>query len=113
MAKPELGAKVLCRDCGARFYDLKRSDAECPKCSTIYKAATISKPRKTKRPEPTIVKKKVEVVDETDDSDDEAILLEDVDVDVDVDVVDDGDDDGDDDMSEVIAHVDDSEEDRI
>jgi hypothetical protein len=113
MAKPQLGAKVVCKDCGARFYDLKRSDAECPKCSTIYKAAKVSKQRKIKRPETKIVKAHIVLVDDTDDSDDEALLLDDVDVDGDGDVDDDNDDNDDDDLSEVIVHVNGSEEDRI
>jgi uncharacterized protein (TIGR02300 family) len=34
MAKPELGTKRVCVSCGARFYDLARQPAICPKCST-------------------------------------------------------------------------------
>jgi uncharacterized protein (TIGR02300 family) len=34
MAKPELGTKRVCVACGARFYDLTRSPAICPKCGT-------------------------------------------------------------------------------
>ena len=34
MAKPELGNKRVCVSCGARFYDLARAPAVCPKCST-------------------------------------------------------------------------------
>jgi uncharacterized protein (TIGR02300 family) len=34
MAKPELGLKRVCVACGTRFYDLTRSPAICPKCST-------------------------------------------------------------------------------
>ena len=34
MAKPELGTKRLCVACGARFYDLTRVPAACPKCGT-------------------------------------------------------------------------------
>jgi len=34
MAKPELGTKRVCVSCGARFYDLARAPAVCPKCST-------------------------------------------------------------------------------
>lgn len=32
MAKPELGTKRVCQSCGARFYDLGRDPAPCPKC---------------------------------------------------------------------------------
>ena len=34
MAKPELGSKRVCVSCAARFYDLTRQPAVCPKCST-------------------------------------------------------------------------------
>lgn len=34
MAKPELGMKRTCVACGARFYDLTKSPAVCPKCGT-------------------------------------------------------------------------------
>jgi uncharacterized protein (TIGR02300 family) len=34
MAKPELGTKRVCVSCGARFYDLGKQPAICPKCST-------------------------------------------------------------------------------
>lgn len=34
MAKPELGTKRVCVACGARFYDLTRQPAVCPKCGT-------------------------------------------------------------------------------
>jgi uncharacterized protein (TIGR02300 family) len=34
MAKPELGTKRVCVACGARFYDLTKSPAVCPKCGT-------------------------------------------------------------------------------
>lgn len=34
MAKPELGTKRICVSCGARFYDLTRQPAVCPRCAT-------------------------------------------------------------------------------
>ena len=34
MAKPELGNKRVCVACSARFYDLTRQPAVCPKCNT-------------------------------------------------------------------------------
>jgi uncharacterized protein (TIGR02300 family) len=34
MAKPDLGLKRSCVACGARFYDLGRAPAVCPKCNT-------------------------------------------------------------------------------
>jgi uncharacterized protein (TIGR02300 family) len=34
MVKPELGVKRVCVACGARFYDLMKTPAVCPKCGT-------------------------------------------------------------------------------
>lgn len=42
MAKPELGTKRLCAHCGARFYDLNRAPAMCPKCDTVFEAAAVN-----------------------------------------------------------------------
>lgn len=36
MANPELGAKQLCPNCQAKFYDLNRRPAHCPKCGTDF-----------------------------------------------------------------------------
>ena len=42
MARPELGMKRQCMSCGAKFYDLDRDPATCPKCGTIYQVAAVS-----------------------------------------------------------------------
>ncbi len=34
MAKPELGTKRVCVSCNARFYDLTKQPAICPKCNS-------------------------------------------------------------------------------
>ncbi len=34
MVKPELGTKRICVNCSTKFYDLTRTPAVCPKCST-------------------------------------------------------------------------------
>ncbi|ATJ90069.1 TIGR02300 family protein [Acetobacter tropicalis] len=34
MSQPDLGTKRVCVSCGARFYDLNRNPAVCPKCGT-------------------------------------------------------------------------------
>ena len=36
MAKPELGIKRICGNCGTKFYDLARDPILCPKCGTVY-----------------------------------------------------------------------------
>lgn len=39
MAKTDLGDKQLCPNCGAKFYDLRRRPAVCPKCTTAFDPA--------------------------------------------------------------------------
>ena len=46
MAKPELGTKRVCVSCGARFYDLTRVPAQCPKCGT-EQPVDVPRPRRT------------------------------------------------------------------
>ena len=40
VTKAELGIKRLCPNCGARYYDLNRSPIVCPKCGTVFEAAS-------------------------------------------------------------------------
>jgi uncharacterized protein (TIGR02300 family) len=46
MAKPELGIKRVCVACGARFYDLTKVPAVCPKCGT-EQPIDVPRPRRT------------------------------------------------------------------
>jgi len=39
VAKPELGAKRQCQNCGAKFFDLNRDPIICPKCGTVFQGA--------------------------------------------------------------------------
>jgi uncharacterized protein (TIGR02300 family) len=41
VAKPELGTKRLCANCGAKFYDLSKDPIHCPKCGTVYEIAPV------------------------------------------------------------------------
>jgi uncharacterized protein (TIGR02300 family) len=43
VAKPELGLKRQCMSCGAKFYDLNRDPAVCPKCGTAFQAVALSR----------------------------------------------------------------------
>ncbi len=36
MANPDLGTKQVCPNCQAKFYDLGRRPATCPKCATEF-----------------------------------------------------------------------------
>ena len=41
MAKPELGTKRLCTNCGAKFYDLSKDPIVCPKCHTAMEITAV------------------------------------------------------------------------
>lgn len=36
LARTDLGEKQICPNCGAKFYDLRRRPATCPKCTTSF-----------------------------------------------------------------------------
>jgi uncharacterized protein (TIGR02300 family) len=40
VAKPELGNKHSCQNCGTKFFDLNKSPVVCPKCGTVQQVAT-------------------------------------------------------------------------
>lgn len=109
MPKTDLGKKLTCPDCGARFYDLGKSPATCPKCEHTFDAQPVLKPKRQPAAEPKkkvvekVVKKEAEDEDEDDDD-----LLE-IDDDDDDDLLPDPDDDDDDidedDVAEVKEHI--------
>jgi uncharacterized protein (TIGR02300 family) len=39
VAKPELGNKHQCQQCGTKFFDLNKSPIICPKCGTVFHVA--------------------------------------------------------------------------
>lgn len=43
MAKVDLGMKLTCESCGARFYDLNKQPGICPKCGTANARPVIFK----------------------------------------------------------------------
>jgi uncharacterized protein (TIGR02300 family) len=45
VAKPELGTKRLCANCGAKFYDLNKDPIVCPKCHTALVVSATPPPR--------------------------------------------------------------------
>ena len=112
MPKTDLGKKLTCPSCGARFYDLNKSPACCPKCEHTFDAQPVLKPKRQPAAEP---KKKVvakPVVEEKDEDEDDEDLLdadEDLEIDDDDDDLlpdpDDDDDDDEDDVAEVKEHI--------
>ena len=51
MAKPELGAKRQCQNCGAKFFDLNKEPIVCPKCGTIFQGVSARAERATAKDE--------------------------------------------------------------
>jgi len=50
LAKPKLGMKRTCRNCGTRFYDLKCHPITCPICETAHAEDRAAKPRRAPAP---------------------------------------------------------------
>jgi uncharacterized protein (TIGR02300 family) len=44
VAKPELGTKRICPNCGTKYYDLNRDPIVCPRCGTYFEATTRARP---------------------------------------------------------------------
>ena len=43
MAKPDLGGKRQCQNCGTKFFDLNKEPIRCPKCGTLFQATPTSR----------------------------------------------------------------------
>ena len=43
MAKPELGSKRQCQNCGAKFFDLNRDPILCPKCGATFQPPVVTR----------------------------------------------------------------------
>ncbi|OWJ61359.1 TIGR02300 family protein [Inquilinus limosus] len=71
MAKPEWGAKRICHNCGARYYDLQRDPIICPKCGTEYDPEAFLKSRRSRS---IIVDEPVEKVRAAKNEDSDALL---------------------------------------
>lgn len=45
MAKPELGLKRICPNCGTKYYDLNRNPILCPRCGAPFDTSAVLKAR--------------------------------------------------------------------
>ena len=97
MAKPELGSKRVCVQCGTRFYDLLKQPAICPKCGAEQPpeqprlrrppSAIIEDKRPKKAVAPELEDADIEVVEDADVIEDAADLEDDADtLDADIEV---------------------------
>lgn len=100
MGKVDLGEKLTCSSCGARFYDLNKTPALCPKCGAENQRPKVTRSKKVEaapKPEKEAAKAAA--------TDDDTVDLEDDDDDDLIDGADDLDDD-DDDVDSVIGPID-------
>ena len=89
MAKAELGMKLTCESCGARFYDLNKQPGICPKCGqanarpVIFKASRRPAEDREKAAAakaaaaPAPVADEDDVAVDTDDDDEDEAVIED------------------------------------
>ena len=90
LGKVDLGMKLTCESCGARFYDLNKQPSSCPKCGAANARPAIFKSRRSAAAEEREDKRlaaaaaaakaqapaeeaEVEAVSDDDDEDDEVI----------------------------------------
>ena len=75
MAKPDLGGKQKCQNCGTKFFDLNKNPVVCPKCGTVQSGAGPTPVRTpAARPAPAAVED-----EETDAETPEVVSLDDAD----------------------------------
>ncbi len=126
MAKPELGTKRQCQNCGTKFYDLGKDPIICPKCGTVFqvaalrsRAATAARKEEDEDTElePAAAAAEFVPLEEADASDDAKAVPDDVEIDEDIGGDDDetfletDEEDGDDDVADLIdGDIDDEEE---
>jgi hypothetical protein len=100
LGKVDLGEKLTCSSCGARFYDLNKTPALCPKCGAENQRPKVTRSKKVEAaPKPEKEAPKAAATD------DDTVDLEDDDDDDLIDGADDLDDD-DDDVDSVIGPID-------
>jgi len=93
VARPELGIKRQCMNCGAKFYDLARDPATCPKCGTVFQMAAGG------RAAAPIVSRKDDDEEDEDEGRPEVVSLDEAEASEDGDAKVDGDEGDDDDAS--------------
>jgi uncharacterized protein (TIGR02300 family) len=84
MAKMEWGLKRTCQSCGAKFYDLNRAHAACPKCGAVFDPEAVTKTKRGKaapaRPapviqvEPAVADAEEPAIEEAEEAEEEAVI---------------------------------------
>lgn len=107
MAKPDLGLKRVCVACGAKFYDMAKLPAICPKCGTEQPAEQPRARRSANIIPDDKLKKRAAAAAEADGNE---VELEDVEADAGVEDADELEDEGDAIDSEIEVETDHEEE---
>ena len=98
MAKPDLGEKQTCPECGSKFYDLNKDPAHCPKCDHEFKPEAVLPPvTKAPVPEKSTEKDDKDKTDTDDDEEEDDVPELDADTVVSLSEAEDDDDEDDDD----------------
>ena len=80
VAKPDLGDKRQCLNCGTKFFDLNKDPITCPKCDTIFQKVAAAPPAPSRASRAAPVNNNND--DETDSEDNaETVPLEEADAD--------------------------------
>lgn len=101
MANPELGTKQICPNCQAKFYDLGKRPAHCPKCASEFDPDEAVRNRRVRArtiiPEPDEAEDQVVAKETDEDEEEEEAVTPELDEVVDTPplATDDDDDDGD------------------
>lgn len=104
MGKADLGEKLMCSSCGARYYDLNKTPSLCPKCGAENARPKVFKSKKAEAAKP--VKDEPKPKKAADDDAEDADDIDDIE-DEDDDLLNDDDDlDDDDDVGSVIGPID-------
>ncbi len=80
VAKPELGSKHKCQNCGTKFFDLNKDPVVCPKCGEVQTMTAMPSPVRATRAAPAAAVNRNTDDDEADtESGAEVMSLEDAD----------------------------------
>ena len=111
MVAKDLGKKLSCQSCDAKFYDLMRKKPVCPKCDTAYVPAKPRGRRAAASLVPPVKNEPPKLIDDTEENDD---LETDEDEDEDSSLMEDTSDIGNDeeDVAEVVVNISSSVDDK-
>ena len=93
MAKPELGIKRQCQNCGAKFFDLNRDPILCPKCGTTFQVVALTRaPARSVQTDDEVEADPANVelvsLEDADGSDDKAVAVPEDDIEIEDDAAD-------------------------